>query len=405
MRKPAGQLGCHQDRVLASAEIRPTGKGESIDSSDCAAEVDCSVLVPVLNEERDIVASVEAMLAQQFPGRLEFLLVDGGSTDRTPELLTQMADIDQRIRLLQNPQAQTASGLNVALGHARGRWVARMDAHTAYPADYLARGVERLQRGDTRWVSGPQVPVGQNSVSRAVALALRTRLGRGASRKWGSLDAPAQDEYDLDAGVFGGVWDRQTVLDYGGWDERFPRNQDSEMAGRFLAHGERLVCVPAMGARYVPRGTLRSLWRQYVDYGEYRFKTAVLHPNTLRRSHLLPPGLVITFALAAASPRPIRRLARAGLGLYASVLLGSGVATAKDADQPGDAVVVPAVLAVMHLGHGLGAVRAARRYGPPVAAIARAFAGPVRARRLTPSSQHVFAPSLRACDSASSASS
>jgi succinoglycan biosynthesis protein ExoA len=353
------------------------------------------VLVPVLNEERDIEASVEAMLAQRFPGRLEFLLVDGKSTDRTPELLRRMADRDERIRLLENPRGQTPSGLNVALGHARGRWAARMDAHTSYPVDYLARAVERLRRGDTRWVSGPQVPEGHNRVSRAVALALGTILGQGRSRKWGSADSSVASEYELDAGVFGGVWERETLLAYGGWDEGWLRNQDSEMAGRFLARGERLICLPALGARYVPRGTLESLWRQYLEYGEYRFKTAIRHPDTLRRSHLLAPAVVVTTTLAVAAPRPIRRIARVGVGVYASALLAAGISAVGAADHPQDALLVPVVLAVMHFGHGTGALRCAVRYGPPTAAVLRAFglngsAGPAESRE-----EVVYAPSLR----------
>ena len=139
------------------------------------ADVDCSVLVPVLNEERYIEASVAAMRRQRFPGRLEFVFADGGSTDRTREILSRLAAEDPRIRVFHNPAGTVPSGLNVALSHARGRWALRMDAHTVYREDYAALGVQRLARGDTRWVSGPQVPKGHGPVSRAVALALSGR--------------------------------------------------------------------------------------------------------------------------------------------------------------------------------------------------------------------------------------
>ena len=171
-----------------------------------------------------------------------------------------------------------------------GRWVARMDAHTSYPADYVALGVKRLAQGDTRWVSGPPIATGNGPVSRAVALALRSPLGRGGSRKWASDRDSEAREYDLDSGVFAGVWARETLLAYGGWDERWARNQDSEMAGRFLERDERLVCLPAMASEYTPRNSVPSLWRQYLDYGDFREWTAVRHPHTMRRSHLLAPG-------------------------------------------------------------------------------------------------------------------
>lgn len=366
---------------------------------DSEDSIDCSVLVPVLNEERYIRASVSAMLEQRFSGRLEFVLVDGGSTDRTRSILEELARQDPRVRVFENPRGDTPSGLNVALRHARGRWVARMDAHTAYPPDYVALGIERLQQGGTTWVSGPQVPRGEGPVSRAVELALRTPLGRGGSRKWG---APASDgaggshagEYELDSGVFAGVWERATVLRYGGWDERWPRNQDSEMAGRFLGAGERLVCLPQMAAQYTPRDSISSLWRQYWQYGDYREKTALRHPHTMRRSHLMPPALVATVLAAFAAPRPVRRVARLAVGAYALALTAAGVRAAGQAETPAEALRVPVVLAVMHLAHGAGSLKGAIRRGPPLAAIALALGREDLAAKLRHPVERVYAPSL-----------
>src|ERR1700733_14560667 len=213
---------------------RPLGRRPGApfrDALPCRAvptAVDCSILTPVYNEERYIEQSWEAMRRQRLDGRLEFLFADGRSTDRTREILERLAIEDDRVRVLDNPNRTVSSGLNVALGHARGTWVARMDAHTAYPDDYVALGVQRLQRSDTRWVSGPQLPRGHGPVSRAVALALASFMGRGGSRKW-AVASQAAPEFELDSGVFCGVWARRTLLEYGGWDERWALNEDSEM--------------------------------------------------------------------------------------------------------------------------------------------------------------------------------
>ncbi len=333
------------------------------------------------------------MLGQRFDGRLEFLLADGGSTDGTRAILEELAQQDPRVRVLDNPRGSTPSGLNVALRHARGEWVARMDAHTAYPPDYIARGVERLQRGGTRWVSGSAVPVGQARVSRAVALALRTALGRGGSRKWRPANRPGE-EYELDSGVFAGVWARETLLEYGGWDEEWVRNQDAEMAGRFLGRGERLICLPQMGAEYAPRDALRPLWRQYGGYGEYRVKTALRHPHTMRRSSLLPPSLVLTAGAALAAPAPLRRMARTALAAYVITLVGAGVRATADAEQRSDAVMVPLVLAVIHFGNGVGMIRGVVRNGVPLAAIATALGATRAAAKLGRPPESVSAPSL-----------
>jgi succinoglycan biosynthesis protein ExoA len=341
-------------------------------SAGSGTTVDCSVLVPVRDEERHIESSLAAMRAQRFDGQLEFIFADGASTDRTRAILEAAAAADPRIRIYANPRRTVTSGLNVALGHACGRWVARMDAHTRYPDDYLARGVARLRAGDTRWVSGPQLPRGDGPVSRAVSLALGTGLGRSGSRKWAA--APVRDaategeaaEYELDAGVFTGVWERTSLLEYGGWDERWRVNEDSEMAGRFLARGERLICIPAMAATYAPRDSLPRLWRQYFVYGEYRARTARRHPETMRRQHLVAPALALTAAVAAAGPRSRgRAVARLALGLYTASIGREGVRALPIARPRGDAALVPVALATMHLAWGAGTVVGMARFGPP----------------------------------------
>jgi succinoglycan biosynthesis protein ExoA len=303
-----------------------------------------------------------------------------------------MAQEDPRIRVIDNPRRSVASGLNAALSQARGRWVARMDAHTTYPPDYLQLGIDRLSAGDARWVSGPQIPEGDNIVSRAVAVALSSPLGRGGSRKWGSRDGDGP-ERELDSGVFTGVWERSTLFEYSGWDERWPRNSDSELAGRFLSRGERLICLPAMGAAYVPRGTLRGLWRQYLDYGEFRAKTARRHPHTMRRSHLLPPAVVLDATLAVAGPRTVRGAARWGLIGYGAVITAAGATALRSARGP-EALHVPVVLAIMHFAHGVGFIRGAVRHGVPVAAIGSVLWHDRSASHFASHMDGTFSPSL-----------
>jgi succinoglycan biosynthesis protein ExoA len=350
--------------------------------------------MPVLNEERHIRESVAAMRSQHFAGRLEFLVVDGGSSDRTREILLELAAADPRILVLDNPRRIASSGLNVALSHARGRYVARMDAHTEYQDNYVALGIRRLRDGDTTWVSGPPVPVGRGSVSRAVALALRSPLGRGGSRKWAADAGEPAREYALDAGVFAGVWERETLLACGGWDEDWVVNQDSEMAGRFLAAGEQLICLTGMAAFYTPRDSLRGLWRQYLRYGEFRCKTATRHPATMRRSHLLAPGLVGATVAAVVAPRPARRAAHAALVLYLGALGASAWQSRAWASEPLDVALVAPVLATMHYAHGVGTMRGALRHGVPGAALARTLGLRELAARLRPGPAAVNAPSL-----------
>jgi succinoglycan biosynthesis protein ExoA len=98
------------------------------------------VIVPILNEAANIRVALECMRAQQSPAEVEFLLVDGGSSDGTRAILHETEAADPRFRLLANPQRRTPQALNIGLAAARGEFVARMDAHASYPPDYLASG-------------------------------------------------------------------------------------------------------------------------------------------------------------------------------------------------------------------------------------------------------------------------
>ena len=302
------------------------------------------------------------MLDQRFDGNVEFIFIDGHSRDATPEILRELAAADDRVRLLENPAGSTPIALNIGLRAARGEFVARMDAHTHYPPDYLARGVERLRRGGAEHVSGPQLAHGQGKWSRRVALALSSRLGTGEA----AFRHATGDEIEVDSG-FTGLWRRETLERHGGWDEEWHNDQDSELAARIRKEGGRIVCLPELAAEYVPRDSLRRLARQYWRYGFYRAKTFGAHPETMRRSHVLAPGLA--FALLAA----LRgwRAGRAALAAYGLAVAGVSAAAASDAEDPRDAASLPLVFACMHLSSGFGFLAGCARWGPPLRAFGR----------------------------------
>ena len=212
-----------------------------------ADRVDVSVLVPVLNEEEHIRAAADAMLAQRFDGRIEFLFVDGGSDDATPALLRELAESDPRVRVLDNPRRVTPVALNIGLRTARGEFIARMDAHTEYPPDYIALGVERLRAGGAAHVSGPQIAVGSGTWSRRIALALSTRLGTGGA----DFRHLSGDEIEVDSGFTGsGRGPRSSAWRLGrGLDQR-----SGQRAGRAHPQRGRADGLPAGDGRdYVPR--------------------------------------------------------------------------------------------------------------------------------------------------------
>jgi succinoglycan biosynthesis protein ExoA len=331
------------------------------------APMDVSVLVPVLNERRHLYDVVVSMQAQTFRGAMEFLFIDGGSTDGSREIIAEMANRDPRIRLLDNPNGRTPRALNLGLQAAAGEFVVRMDAHAHYRPNYIADGVARLKRGDVISVSGPQLAVGYDDWSRRVALVLGSPLGTGGAR----FRHHADEEFEVDSG-FTGIWRRSVLLANGGWDDEWIGDEDFEMAARLRKAGGRIVCIPEMAAEYAPRNSLPSLARQYWAYGRARVRTSRRHPESLRPSQLLPSALVLTLILADLPHQPLARPARAGVLLYLAGVVGESVRAARRGARPSDAAAMPVVFITMHVSFGVGGFAGLVAYGAPWAALAHA---------------------------------
>jgi glycosyltransferase involved in cell wall biosynthesis len=103
-----------------------------------------SVLMPVYNAAGYLSEAVESILGQTFAD-FEFLIVDDGSTDRSPAILERYAARDRRIRLTSRPNTGHTVALNELLGVAGGELLARMDADDIALPTRLARQVDYLR--------------------------------------------------------------------------------------------------------------------------------------------------------------------------------------------------------------------------------------------------------------------
>src|SRR4051812_35826565 len=99
-----------------------------------------SIVIPCYQERDFIVACIESVLRFELPPRweIEMFVVDGGSTDGTLDQARQPTARDPRIHLVPNPRRTQGFGLNIGIALARGDFILRLDAHSAYPRDYLA---------------------------------------------------------------------------------------------------------------------------------------------------------------------------------------------------------------------------------------------------------------------------
>lgn len=109
-----------------------------------------SVLMPVFNAERYVAEAIESILAQTLRD-FEFIIIDDGSTDRSPAILSEFARRDSRIRLLSQANTGHSVAMNEGLRRCRGELIARMDADDISRPERFERQVAFL-RQHPEWV-------------------------------------------------------------------------------------------------------------------------------------------------------------------------------------------------------------------------------------------------------------
>src|SRR5579884_1972793 len=98
-----------------------------------------SAVVATYNEEQHIGQCLQDLLLQQnVPGEIEIIVVDGGSSDRTVDVVRSFPEFGSRIRLLHNPRRLQVCAWNIGLLEASGEYFAMIGAHSHYGPTYFA---------------------------------------------------------------------------------------------------------------------------------------------------------------------------------------------------------------------------------------------------------------------------
>jgi succinoglycan biosynthesis protein ExoA len=307
-----------------------------------------TVVVPARNERGSIETCLASIAAQTHPA-LQIVVVDGTSTDGTHEVVRQMAARDERIELCTRTDGRIPVSMNAGLAAARGRWLARVDAHSTVPPDYVATLVGHLDTGRWGGVGGRKdADPADTPTARAIALALGSPAGVG-----NSAYHYAEEPRTVDHVPFG-AYPVSLLRSLGGWNESLEANEDYELDYRIRAGGHELLLDPSVRIAWRSKETIGALFAQYRRYGRGKADVARLHPSSLAIRHLVPPGLVAASvpwaAIAARRPRAALALALP----YLVFVGGAGVSVAREAGEPGLAPRVALALAAMHLGWGLG---------------------------------------------------
>lgn len=115
-----------------------------------------SVIIPVYNRPEFVCRAIHSVLRQTRQPD-EIIVVDDGSTDRTPAVLQQF---ESAVRLLRTPHRGVSHARNTGISHARGEWIAFLDSDDEWMPEKLEAQLDwlkshpdiRVMQTDEIWV-------------------------------------------------------------------------------------------------------------------------------------------------------------------------------------------------------------------------------------------------------------
>lgn len=325
-------------------------------STDCtvSGQFNSIVVIPTLNEAQHIESILDALSGASGDSEFQIWVVDGGSDDRTVDIVTRRMSIDENILLLHNPERTQAHALNLAAHEAQRQggveYLIRADAHAHYPPGWARRLIDTAEQRKADSVVIPMKTLGGGAMRDAASDLFNSWLGNG-----GSLHRRSGQGRFVEHGHHA-LFRLKAFLSAGGYDPAFVANEDAEFDIRLRRQGGRIFLEPRAMIGYVPRDSLRGVIRQFYRNGRYRLRTSRKHGVAPGLRQLVPTLLVsglVACILAGAVIHPLLLIAPA---LYfCAVLVAASVIATQKSPQRALLIAVQAIAA--HLSFGAGALR------------------------------------------------
>lgn len=238
-----------------------------------------TVLMPVYNGEPYVAAAIESVLAQTHT-LFEFLIMDDGSTDATPNILAEYAARDDRIRVVRHENIDQPATLNRGLQLARYDWVAIVDHDDVCLPNRLERQIEALSREpEARLIGTWAIEI------TATGRHLRPRTsGPATAEEFRALNAEGRRVPLVHPSV---LMHRPTILALGGYDPLFGSAADTELWTRVAADNV-IVVVPEPLVLYRVHAKSMSFRRMFEQRAMLRW---ILERDEARRSGRPLPSL------------------------------------------------------------------------------------------------------------------
>jgi len=238
-----------------------------------------SVVMPCFNAERFVEEAVRSALEQTF-GHVELVVVDDGSTDGSLAILTALqTQFEGRMKLLHSTHLGPYPARNLALGEAKGEFVAFLDADDYWEPDFLQSMVDA--------VCANQIDI---------AYCGWQNVGAGGPGDHPYVPPAYENEDPVLHFLRGCPWPihaalirREVISAVGGFSERMYSSMDYDLWIRLLTVTRKMLLVPRVLAYYRWHGSGQVSavkWRQVLHAWQVRRDFMANNPALV--AHLSP---------------------------------------------------------------------------------------------------------------------
>ena len=321
-----------------------------------------ALIIPTLNEELYIASCLESIKAQTYPfDMMDILVVDGGSKDKTREIVDDFSLSYNNVRLLDNPGRIQAIAFNIGVKNSDAPYVIRLDAHVSYESHYIERCIKHLETmpevGDVGGICETKVRR-PGILPESIAVLCQSKFGIGGA----AFRVGASAGY-VDTVPFG-AFPRKVINEIGGMREDLARAEDNEYVSRIRRAGYKVYLDPDIISTYYARDTFTGIIKQMYANGKSIGQLFYVDRSAIGLRHFVPLAFVLglLFSLCGAFIWfPIFYLLLTVIGLYGIVNI---LATCLECKKHGWKyfVALPVLFISVHISYGVGTILGLVKY-------------------------------------------
>lgn len=312
-----------------------------------------SFIIVAYNEEKTLGTVFKNLEEQTYNHKkIEVILVDGMSTDKTKEMMEQFQKENsfERVIIKDNPKKTLPCGWNVALKEAKGDIILRIDAHATIPKEFIQKNVECIASGEK--ICGgyrPNIIEEKSNWQKTLLLVEQSLFGSSVA----SYRRNGEKRYVKS--VFHGAYCKEVFDKVGLYNENLARTEDNEMHYRMRQAGYKICFDPNIISYQHTRNSLKKMLKQKYMNGFWIGVTLRECPQCFSFYHFIPFAFVCSIIISVCSiPLIGSEILKLIIGSYLLVDFGMSVLAMLNNRLRITNVVLPILFFCLHILYGVG---------------------------------------------------